>query len=577
MSTTPSTEQLLVQVLMRSAQQVLGAMAEFPDDAPEREHAQHVLELTFPPIWSRIPFLTLACLDDSLGWEGHIVLTPEEDEYDFAGTLVTSGIHGFTLVPGAERTEMIRFLELIDKKRRLDEDGDQDLVLMLFRADLNHIRYSVGSVVETPIKPVGSAPPTMDLVLGLAEESGTSMRPGEPETIDASELHHAVRVDAETPDRRRGVVELEKFDSTLYFLDQKEIEYLRTAIDREYSQDHSLSVLALLLDIVQLRPEPEVRDEVIGILKNLLPYLLGTGRFESVAYLTNELRKITRETELDAAHKEALNELRVSISEAGVLSQLFYVLDDGEVEPTSEELGILLREMSHQAMQTVLVWIGQLKRPKAKTALIKAIEDFFRQWPTALTRMTSASDRTVVHRALAIAHKLCLPDFTEAVGDVLESDDATTRRLAVDALSSIGTPAAFRYLARAVDDPDAAVRTSAYRALTVRPYRGALKGLRAWIDSGEIESCEISERKALFSAFGAVAGAEGVSVLEPIIMGKGGFGRRPSSGTRACAALALGIINTPTARFALEAASTDRDAVVRSAASSALRDDGVGS
>jgi len=601
MTPRPSTEQLLVQVLMRSAQEVLRALAECPDDASERERAEHELELAFAPIWSRVPYLDLTCLDDGLRWNDQIVLAPEEDEYELTRTLVTSGIHGVTLVPGAERNEMARFLELVDTKRRLDEDGDQDLVLMLFRADLHHIRYTVGSVLDKPVKPVGhrpAAPPSGDASPSGVEGTPRGLRPVDDaavptfdidlvdpgrgpaaaeatQTIEPVELAATVRADARSPDARRGIVQLEKFDSTLYFLDQKEIEYLRSAIDHEYSQDHSLNVLALLLDILQLQSEPDVRDEVIGVLESLLPHLLGTGRFQSVAYLTSELRTISRETTLETRHKKALDDLRVSISETGALTQLFHMLDSGDVAPTAEELGILLREMSHAAIQTVLVWIGQLNRPEAKAALIRAIDLFFTEWPAALSRMTTSSDRTVVHRALRIANKLQRPDFVEPLGDVLRSDDVTTRRLVVDTLSSIGSPQAIRCIARAVDDPDSEVRTVAYRALALRPYRGAQKELLASIEAGGLESRDVAERKALFSAFGAVAGAGGVSTLEPILLGKGALGRRASSETRACAAVALGMINTPTARFALDAATRDRDPVVRSAAGAALRSEEV--
>ena len=187
--------------------------------------------------------------------------------------------------------------------------------------------------------------------------------------------------------------------------------------------------------------------------------------------------------------------------------------------------------------------------------------------------MTTSSDRTAVHRALRIARKLKLPDFAEAVGDSLGSDDPTTRRLAVQTLLAIGTAPAIRYLVGVVNDSDAEVRTATYRALTLRPYRGADKGLRAEIDSGDLESRDLSERKALFSAFGAVAGAGAVSILEPILKGKRGIGRRASSETRACAAVALGVVDTPTARFALEKAAGDRDPHVRSAASAALRNE----
>jgi len=607
MTSRPSTEQLLVQVLMRAAQEVLRTLEEAADEAPERSRAEHELELAFAPIWSRLPYLDLTCLGDKLGWREQIVLTPEEDEHGLTRTLVMSGIHGVTFVPGCEKDEMARFLTLVDKKRRLDEDGDQDLVLMLFRADLHHIRYTVGAVPgrpaaakdAAPAMPPEAEPAFEDLELDLAPElpapeaAAIADDPSAPaDTVDASaepgdeapsesaepltlvapeDVRAEVRADAEEGDEGRAVVQLEKFDSTLYFLDQREIEYLRGAIDRHSSQDHSRNVLDLLLDILQLRPEPDVRDEVIGILSKLLPYLLSTGRFQSVAYLTSELRKVTRETTLDPRHKKALDELRVSISANEALTQLFHVLDDGAVAPTPESLGTLLREMRHEAIQSVLVWIGQLNRPEAKAALVTAIEQFFTQWPAALAKVLSSQDRTVVHRALGIANKLQLPDFVDPLAEVLDNEDAAVRRLAVTTLAGIGTVPALKAVAAAVSDPDAEVRTTTYAALTARPYRGAQKGLRATIESADLEKLDLSERRALFSAYGAVAGAGGVSTFEPILMGKGQLKRRPSSGTRACAALGLGVINSPTARFALEKAAEDKDPLVRSAASAALR------
>ena len=586
MTSRPSSEQLLIQVLMRSSQQVLRVLSGSKDVAPQRTLAESELELAFAPIWSRLPFLELTCFENGLRWNSQEVLTPKEDEFGLARTLITSGIHGVTFVPGVERIEMLRFLELVDRKRRLDEAGDQDLVLMLFRADLHHIRYTVGPPDVTPLEPAGMPRPAEVLQpAGVPrKEGGEALIPDVKldlvssdgdDPIEADALSVAVRRDAGAEaEEGRGVVQLEKFDSTLYFLDQREIEYLRSAINREYSQDQTLNVVSLLLDILQLRSDPEVRDEVLGVLGTMLPYLLGAGHFESVAYLTRELRKITRDASLAPRHKKAVDAIRGSVSRAGALTQLFHVLDDGGVQPTAEELGVLLRELRHEALQTVLVWIGQLRHPDTKTALVAAVELFFTEWPAALSRMTTAADRTVVHRALAIATKLQLPEFTDPVVDALKSEDPTSRRLAVSALAAIGGAPALRSVADAVDDRSAEVRVAACTALASRPFRGAHKALLRGLTADDLESRELSERRILFTAFGSVAGPGGVSTLQPVLLGKGGLARRPSAGTRACAAVALGLINTPAARLALEHAASDKDPLVRSAAGAALRGEG---
>ena len=47
MTPRPSTEQLLVQVLMRSPQEVLRTLGNHPEGAPTRAMAQKMLELAF--------------------------------------------------------------------------------------------------------------------------------------------------------------------------------------------------------------------------------------------------------------------------------------------------------------------------------------------------------------------------------------------------------------------------------------------------------------------------------------------------------------------------------------------------
>ena len=95
------------------------------------------------------------------------------------------------------------------------------------------------------------------------------------------------------------------------------------------------------------------------------------------------------------------------------------------------------------------------------------------------------------------------------------------------------------------------------------------------LEDPELEDRDLSEKRALFEAFGVLAGPEGADSLSGVLRGKAGFGRpKPSSDTRACAAVALGKIGTPSARLALEKALRDKDPVVRNAASRALRREG---
>ena len=111
-----------------------------------------MLELAFVPIWNRLPYLTLDLFPDRVEWNDLVVLVEEEGEAGLTRMLSRSGIHAVTLLPGVEKQEVRRFLEVLDQKRRLDADGDQDLVTMLFREDLHHIRYTVGGGAVTDVR-----------------------------------------------------------------------------------------------------------------------------------------------------------------------------------------------------------------------------------------------------------------------------------------------------------------------------------------------------------------------------------------------------------------------------------------
>lgn len=550
MTPRTSTAQLFVEVLMRSSQELLRALRSQGEDGPVPDRAAQELGLTFESLWSREPFIELTVGPKSIDWEGHAVLVAEEDEVGLISTLAAAGIKSMTLVPGVEDGEMRELLACIARSAAGGRDSGDDLLTLLFRADLQHIIYEVES--NGPDSVATAHPP---------------IPPGES-------VAEAVRLDASEADGRRGIVQLEKFDSTLYFLDQREVEYLKTAIDQEYSQDLAANVLALLLDTVQLHSEPNVRAEALSVLKDLMPYLLGAGRFDAVAFLVAGARRVSQEAvDLTADQKRALDELRSSVSGTRALSQLFHALDDGGIRPTAEAMGILLRELRPGAIRLVLSWSERLTHPETKTAVMEALDAFFRQWPHALARMLNAHERNVVHAALELALRLKLPDFVEVVGDVAEHEDPNVRVEVARTLSAIASPPAIRKLAGMAADPDPGVRIVTYRTLTSRPYRGALKTLEAALADRRLEERGQREKRALFEAYGAVAGLDGVPLLESLLRGKNPSGRKPSAHTRACAAIALGVVNTPGARQILESVSGDRDPLVRSAVGSALRGD----
>ncbi|HUF75548.1 MAG TPA: hypothetical protein VMM35_04685, partial [Longimicrobiales bacterium] len=133
---------------------------------------------------------------------------------------------------------------------------DADLATLLFRADLRLLTY-------TRVEERESATGGAEEASLLDEDPARPAAPTRAVEPQPDTVRETVREDAAQDERQRGVVQLERYDSTLYFLDPREIEYLRTSIEREYAQDLARNALSLLLDTLELRQEPEVREEAL--------------------------------------------------------------------------------------------------------------------------------------------------------------------------------------------------------------------------------------------------------------------------------------------------------------------------
>jgi HEAT repeat protein len=122
-----------------------------------------------------------------------------------------------------------------------------------------------------------------------------------------------------------------------------------------------------------------------------------------------------------------------------------------------------------------------------------------------------------------------------------------------------------------VEDGERDVRIAAIRALQARSYRPVLARLEGIVKGKAIREADLTEKMVVFEAYGTLCGEGGVAALETMLNGKSLFGRREDAELRACAAVALGRVNTSSAMESLRRASSEKDVVVRNAVSRALR------
>jgi HEAT repeat protein len=91
------------------------------------------------------------------------------------------------------------------------------------------------------------------------------------------------------------------------------------------------------------------------------------------------------------------------------------------------------------------------------------------------------------------------------------------------------------------------------------------------IKGRDLRESNLTEKMAFLEAYGALGGAAVIPLLDSILNSKGFMGKKDDSEFRACAAMALGKINSPKASEALQRATGEKDVIVRNAVSKAIR------
>lgn len=522
---------------------------------PVYQRSVENVRAAFRQVWAATDDLVFDISESELHWEGQSVYSQQSKSESIAWTLFKDGLRSLSFLPGVEEEEIVKFLRILQQARGLQADASDDLLTLLWEQDFQNIRYTFRE---------------------LATENAVPIEAGETiPTVTSSDVVH--RVQEEAPPKREGLVSMDEFDTTLYFLDDPEVEYLQKEVEREYSQDLRRNVLAMLFDLLELQTYSTVRAELISILENFIPYLLGAGDFLAVAYILREIRVILqRAREMVPEHRVALETLPARLSQPEALAQLLQSLDEATVHPSEQELGELFQELRAEALPTLMAWIPRLSNERVRGLVQGAAERLAQSNAAEVLKALGSEDGAAQLEMVRLAGRLKLPGAPDGMGPLLEIGDKTLKLAVVEALTAIGSPSAFRLLEKAIEDIDRDVRIAAVKYLAARGHRNAFQRIEGAVTGGKLKDSDLTEKMAFFEAYGALAGGPGVATLEKMLLVKGGvFAKREDPETRACAAMALGKIKTPDARALLEKAKDDKEPLVRNAVSRALRELGA--
>ena len=545
-----------VEDALRSVAKALRSMQLYLPNNPTRANALEQARLALGSVWKYADPLEVRINETSLLWEDRVVYDDtERGSEGLPWLMYRDGLRVLTLRSGFDVDGLDALLGVFLRARSTAPDDD-DLVTLLWVADLPNMSYSH---VESDGAVHGSG--AMD-ALTVATD-----RTGDREPLGAPAAESTPVGDGPPP----GMLRVEDFDSTLYFLDARETAYLQDEVRREYAEDPRKPAVAVLFDVIAMPVDRESRLEAMRVVDQLVLEFLASSDFEMVALVLRDAASTRARMVHEPAITASLAALPARLSEPAVMAQLLQALDESSRTLSAGLLESLFGELHATALRSMLAWLGVAQNSPARVGVERATLRLAAANTAELARQLDSDDDAVVHGALQVATSLATPAAVPPLTRLLANADPAVRGAAVAALREIGTPGAMHALETCIDDAVREVRVLSLRAIATRRHAPALPKLQAALRRKDLRSADLGEKMVLFEAFGTLCGDAGIPTLDGLLNARSLIGAREPTEIRACAARALGLVGTDPAIRALQRAADSKDLVVRSAVSRAMR------
>ncbi|MDP2471704.1 MAG: HEAT repeat domain-containing protein [Candidatus Palauibacterales bacterium] len=504
----------------------------------ERFHGELCEKLA--TVWDAMPHLSLTVDEGRLLWRERQVYAKDLGPDNFAFRFFKDGIRQLALLPGVEEGELEEFIGLLARARPAHDD---DLLATLWHRDFKAVRMDYVDVSEDEAGEV----PKPDRNAGAGES-----------LEDMTEIEDVLA--------SGEVMEDDIAEFADIALREPDLLYLKREMEAEWARPIVHDVTLALLDQFEMRDQ-ERRRQVVDILREMLPRLLAERDFSNVAMIVNELQLLANKTGEDETQDLVTSLLR-DMSEA--MAEMVSAADAEGASPGADEMAALIGALQAEAIPTLVRAIPAVPNRHTRDRLAEALDRLVGANPGYVVDLLTAEDPMLAAEAARIVGRLGLREAESDLIELSKRPEDVTRQAAIEALAILGSAVGAQALSTALSDPGKDIRMAAVNAIAAVRPEGAGELLRGMIATG-LPDRDAGEQMAFMRAYATLAEDAAVPVLAKLLNGRKWWGGRRAPTVRACAARALGLVGSESARAALEKAASDRAAPVKSAVRVALR------
>jgi len=493
-----------------------------------------------------------------LQWSGVPVYSQSDQRSSFALRLDRDGVRRIVFTRGINREQIVGFLEAMTTE--IDEESlEDDLVTILWDKQLSHVKVYV---LDEALGEGGYDPENVDTsgVPESAPQDGASAG-------STSTPSPALAVDDGTSDASVQATICAGTKAKIHPLSEEQQTALRELLEKEDSHDIAGDLTDILFDILTSPADEEVRSHSVRVLIELVLMYVGGGDFNKSSDILGRLRAF-------GANEEVPNDLR-----SQVVERLQSLANDSQTELLLEtlksqegvdktELGRFLK-MLPAASASGLCEL--LSLPQYEDVARPVIKHLIKDDPKVLTSKLAGSDVHMAKKVLTILEQVADSGLAASLVDPLMAAEDSVKKASVKLLGGLKGPASRELLLAYVGSDDAELRKGALKTLgSFSDAQGPATILRQEVQAKDFDDRTLDEKKSLLITLATLESDRAVTFLEAILARRKWFERANHAETRACAALALGEIDSDRARAVLEQQTSERSEVVRTALRLAL-------
>ena len=475
-------------------------------------------------------------LDQSkLLYKDKVVLKEEKKDEGISFAFYRDGIREITFQKGMDQEELFAFLEIISRglKSTLPED---DLVTLFWEKELAHIKFLVvdeflsEDLIDFP-QPVGEKD------LKKLYYSEVSL---EGKTEKLKELPHKVEVD--------------RFLRDLDLIPEKELEELKTLLDKDKNFEPLKESFTVLEEILFSEKEYHEFSETVKLLEKLLDSLIGQGDF----YLASELLLLLKnleKTEADTGQSNRTIRIKEAIDRAGdkermrILTQILNQKINLDFFSVRKYLGLL----SWNTIPHLVDMLGELENFACRKMVCSTLENVGEKNINLLSKGIYDRRWYVVRNIVGIFGKIGSPLALPYLKKTIAHEDIRVRKETLEALSFIQGKEGTSILLNALEDSDERLRLKAAKVLSLRPpSQEALDYISALLLRKDFRDRNQAEKETLLETWAKTGKDEAIPLLKKLILKRVWFKREKQTETSSLALKSLAFINTPLSQECLK-------------------------